>query len=349
MKYKVKNATERLVQGILKIDTADVNKMNRRVWSLPESEIIEEDHCISECLKKLESVWNRDSESTTRTFIDLILLDILSRQNFDFEFKFNCFGEVSGLKYPENPSENDDWFSGRADYFLGYGLGAKSLETLLICVEAKAGNGRWNIWQLIAYMGIIHKKRQEKSKINANVYGIFTNSINWQFFRIDNTSKVWASDTINITSRRNEIWSWMSYIIDISSKSTPTNSMANLKSLEHHFERDIEQFRIVDYATSKSISSVSQGNSADQLASRLKKTVKIEDENETDKTKSDSEFKSDDETNKTKSDSESKDGEDDSETDEKNSDGKSEQGDSETDETEDEDEGETGKSEEDSD
>ena len=88
-------------------------------------------------------------------------------------------------------------------------------------------------------MGIIHKERQEKSKINSNVYGVFTDSESWQFIRIDSCSKVWASEKIDITLRRKEIWSWMNYIIETATKSTPTNSMADLHSLTYHFLNEI--------------------------------------------------------------------------------------------------------------
>ena len=104
MKYQIKNATELVVQRILNLDTSDVDKMNRRVWKLPESEPIEESYSTLECLRKLELVWNRGSENTTRTYIDLILLDVLSKQSINPEFKFNCFGEVSNLYYPKDPS-----------------------------------------------------------------------------------------------------------------------------------------------------------------------------------------------------------------------------------------------------
>jgi hypothetical protein len=43
-------------------------------------------------------------------------LDVLSKQAVNPSVKFNCFAEVSNLKYPENPKKDEDWLSGRADY-----------------------------------------------------------------------------------------------------------------------------------------------------------------------------------------------------------------------------------------
>ena len=59
MKYQIKNATEIVVQRILKLDTSDVDKMNRLVWKLPESEPIEESYSTLECLRKLDLLWNQ--------------------------------------------------------------------------------------------------------------------------------------------------------------------------------------------------------------------------------------------------------------------------------------------------
>ena len=62
-----------------------------------------------------------------------------------------------------------------------------------------------NVWQLIAYTGILHKNRQFKyNKAIAFSYGIITDSRLWQFIRVDNTGKVLASRIIDWTGNYKE-------------------------------------------------------------------------------------------------------------------------------------------------
>ncbi|KAJ6111558.1 hypothetical protein N7523_007619 [Penicillium sp. IBT 18751x] len=84
---------------------------------------------------------------------------------------------------------------GQPDYALWYGAQA-NLETNLLIVEAKTpdelGKGER---QLLGYMGLVHAGRIERGKADTTVYGISTDSIRFNFYRISQSGK-WCSKTL---------------------------------------------------------------------------------------------------------------------------------------------------------
>jgi hypothetical protein len=194
--------------------------------------------------------WNRNAEATTRTAIDLTLLDVLNSEVFKDQdgCRLQCWGEISlsatggGMK-----------LSGRADYFLGYGRGShaaqQSLHTMLIAGEAKAPGAALNFWQIIAYCGIIHKLRKNcPDSPNSTVYGFLTDSYGWRFIRVDNDSTVFTSDLI---ARKEDVHTWLAYLIRCAERSTPpatpTSSDSDLYLSElQDFKVVVERFRTLD-------------------------------------------------------------------------------------------------------
>ncbi|RKO92342.1 hypothetical protein BDK51DRAFT_49327 [Blyttiomyces helicus] len=73
------------------------------------------------------------------------------------------------------------------------GTSDEYMRTKLVCGEAKCYLAPTNIWQFIAYCGVIHKARKSAGRQNSTVYGFVTNSAAWQFVRIHSKSKVWTS------------------------------------------------------------------------------------------------------------------------------------------------------------
>ncbi|KAJ5824706.1 hypothetical protein N7447_007046 [Penicillium robsamsonii] len=115
---------------------------------------------------------------------------------------------------------------GQADYALWYGAQA-NLETNLVIVEAtsreKLGKGER---QLLGYMGLVHASRIERGKTNTTVYGISTDSVTFNFYRINQSSK-WCSRTMTwgYTLEENEtIVRLLLTIIDLASSQSPQHS-----------------------------------------------------------------------------------------------------------------------------
>jgi hypothetical protein len=171
--------------------------------------------------KKMGKVWSQNSESTTRTIIDMILLDALSECQIDIGQKLACWGEVS-LRWKE-PGQAVG-LNGSSDYVFGYGTCDTQTEQLLLVGEAKALGEQLLTWQLVAYLGIIHRARKQAARQNSTVYGFLTDSRLWQFFRIDNDSKVWASTIFDRQAAAKDIWSWLVYMVDSARRSTPSSS-----------------------------------------------------------------------------------------------------------------------------
>lgn len=64
------------------------------------------------------------------------------------------------------------------------------MSTNLVLVKAKRTNSfHMTVGQLVSYMGIVHRAREEQRKQNRVVYGIGTDGDNFQFWRVDNDSE----------------------------------------------------------------------------------------------------------------------------------------------------------------
>ncbi|KAJ5796224.1 uncharacterized protein N7518_004764 [Penicillium psychrosexuale] len=115
---------------------------------------------------------------------------------------------------------------GQPDYALWYGAQA-NLETNLVIVEAKSreklGKGER---QLLGYMGLVHAGRIERGKIDTTVYGISTDSVTFNFYRINKSSK-WCSKALiwGYTLEENKtIVLLLLTIMDLASSQSPGHS-----------------------------------------------------------------------------------------------------------------------------
>ena len=72
---------------------------------------------------------------------------------------------------------------------------------LLIAIEAKNLDAPMNIWQAIAYAGILHKNRKLKRENAVSFsYGLITDSKLFRFFRISHDGKVTSSVVLDAMS-----------------------------------------------------------------------------------------------------------------------------------------------------
>ena len=221
------------INTCLNLNTDCVRK-NKHAWILPETfNGATPSKWFQKSKKIVDDVWNTNSEATTRTVIDLNLMEILKQ---DPSLRpFGCWGEVS-ITFQGGGIQ----LNGKSDYFLGYGVpGNETLEGMLVGGEAKARGQMFNIWQIIGYCGIIHNIRKSKSKITCTVYGFVTDSSIWEFIRIDNDSVVYTSSPI---ANNEEILSWLKYILHCAMLSTPTANPYNSESELKEFSIKIEKF-----------------------------------------------------------------------------------------------------------
>ncbi|RKO86097.1 hypothetical protein BDK51DRAFT_34459 [Blyttiomyces helicus] len=186
------------IEEILLLDTSRVRNPLLR-WMLPKGVIKHEpSQWLKDALHVFFKRWHRISENTTRTLIDLMLLDVLHHSAESIE----GWGEATSVQ---------------------------------------------NIWQLVAYCGMIHKARLAQKEQNSTVYGFLTDGETWEFVRIDNESNVW---TTKVSTLRKAM-TWLRYILDCAQKSTPsstpTTSKSDLRNDElKNFKLGVERFRTTD-------------------------------------------------------------------------------------------------------
>ncbi|RKO91915.1 hypothetical protein BDK51DRAFT_43937 [Blyttiomyces helicus] len=130
---------------------------------------------------------------------------------------------------------------------LGYGdLSNKTdINSILVCGEAKCNNSPQNIWQIVAYCGIVHKARLTQKKQNSTVYGFVTDAKVCEFVRIDNESKFGTSAK---ASTLRKTMTWLRYCAQKSiPSSTPATSKSDLPNNQlKNFKLVVERFRTTD-------------------------------------------------------------------------------------------------------
>ena len=97
--------------------------------------------------------------------------------------------------------------SGVADYVLGYCHSATSgqqqaLESIYIVIEAKRRETMaQGIIQGALYLAGIQQDRKRANKIVSTVYGVITDSVQYQFLRLDDEGSLFASKTYSTNFR----------------------------------------------------------------------------------------------------------------------------------------------------
>lgn len=233
-KIMISACTAMDIEDVLQLDVSRVRK-DAFQWELP----VDVEKCVpSKWFRQAMTMlqpWNSNSDATTRTKIDIFLLDVTAHANKKSENDsgIGCWGEMSLSACRDGMQLN-----GRGDYFLGYGRGegGKSLHTLLIAGEAKARGASMSIWQIIAYCGIIHNIRKTRPESpNSTVYGFITDGAVWEFVRIDNDGKVWTSAP---KTNETEVETWLAYLIHCSRRCTPSATPTSSLSVLYHAELD---------------------------------------------------------------------------------------------------------------
>ena len=144
---------------------------------------------------------HRSNEAFARILIDQILLAAIYEQRHD-PLETRITSDAQGpailtlthellMTYVVTHNDTKMMLNGTADYTILYDTNSTSkLATNLILVEAKkAGMVESCLGQLTAYMGIVHRTRQNEEKRNSVVYGAASDGNSFRFLRIDNESK----------------------------------------------------------------------------------------------------------------------------------------------------------------
>ena len=198
--YSEINTKSKFLLQFPSIDPSEIDKtVNRKVW-LPPNPVggrnVKPTSLCLELLCRMDLLWNRNSEPTTRTYIDQVILDVLWGRkslrtgiiliHFFYintillernELIYKPFGEIKS-----NGVGTIGKYSGPADYILGYGDPQLQLWTFLLILEAKKYEGNLQPWQLFSEMVHFQKVRKERNENKLIIYGILTDSKVFYYF-----------------------------------------------------------------------------------------------------------------------------------------------------------------------
>ncbi|KAL2848178.1 hypothetical protein BJY01DRAFT_246503 [Aspergillus pseudoustus] len=218
-------------------------------WRVAPWEVLTVSSHLAVTLEQIKLVYGRaeQNEAVIRLTIDAIFLDLLA--NLKTEFGQYEEGKGKGKRpstestlsrkslqmaletyisyiYPTRQSEGivDELIHGRIDYSLWYGK-PEEAETNLLVVEVKHKNflaaGRY---QAISYMALIQHARYKARRAKTPIYGVATDSQDWDFIRMDATGNVDIQQFSWEANQRSQIISLLHKIVAEASTLSPVPS-----------------------------------------------------------------------------------------------------------------------------
>ncbi|KAL3451565.1 hypothetical protein BJX65DRAFT_268113 [Aspergillus insuetus] len=184
-------------------------------WRLNMWEVYDVSDHLKTTIQRIALVFGRakQNEAAVRLFIDAVLLEVLTsvkEQAGQYEDtkgkkKRPSTDSTMSLKDIQMAVETDITYifptrqrrgvvdvkiTGRMDYTMWYGQ-PREAETNLLVVEAKQSLGlNGGRYQAIAYMALIQHARAKAGRASIPIYGIATDSEDWDFIRMDGTGNV---------------------------------------------------------------------------------------------------------------------------------------------------------------
>lgn len=164
-------------------------------------------------------------ESITRTMFDILLCDRLELLNDAAAHKRLRIIPEAPMEISRTSGSINKTISGRADWALGYMDEKDKLQEMLIVIEAKApGNIGAAIPQLLTYLACVQDARYVAKKTNKVVFGLATDSIQFQFAVIRESRKVFVSKTLHWYGDKNVIVAFLDHILRDAIESSPNTT-----------------------------------------------------------------------------------------------------------------------------
>ncbi|KAI3648359.1 hypothetical protein MP228_006213 [Amoeboaphelidium protococcarum] len=176
-----------------------VNTSPRRWTSFVIDENIQPRPGFHTAFEEIRKGVHQFAEAGRRFFLNLFLLDIIHRPEFEGDLRL--FPELE-LSVIETTGAKKRKLSGRTDYTIGFGKGKDILskaiprEVHLVAVEAKTSIGTLDLLQCIAEAATLYKIHVDTRKPKKSVWGILSNAETWRFIFIDEAGLLWKSDTM---------------------------------------------------------------------------------------------------------------------------------------------------------
>jgi hypothetical protein len=225
--------------------TASVTGVNTeyREWtSYLLDESIEPSSIFKQVFEQACQVFHMQNEASRRIILNIFLIDILSRSEFDQSLK--VFPEIR-MEVTQIVGHKKRRIVGDTDYTVGFGKGmdifgkAPPKELHLVAIEAKTAWDENSYWQCVAETATLYKSRKDARKAKCSVWGVLSNAVDWQFIFIDEDGKLWTSDKISLSLRLYKevqvlkIYRFLYYVVKCcyeacTPTTTPSSSSADL-------------------------------------------------------------------------------------------------------------------------
>ncbi|KAJ3402767.1 hypothetical protein HDU80_004774 [Chytriomyces hyalinus] len=160
-----------------------------RMWAVALDDDIRPTEAFKAQFEDIAKFVHMKNEGGRRFFLNLFLLDIVKRAEFNGALKI----------FPEIPMEVTQLIGTKKRKLSGtevytVGLNSKRLDTFdiappkelhLIAIEAKVDWGTQDFWQCVAETATLYKARKDAGKTKCSVWGVLSNAKLWQFVFIN--------------------------------------------------------------------------------------------------------------------------------------------------------------------
>lgn len=174
-----------------------VNTSSRRWTNYVIDETIQPRSGFQSAFEEVSKGVHQVTEAGRRFFLNLFLLDIIHRSEFEGDLRL--FPELE-LSVTETSGAKKRKLNGRTDYTIGFGKGkdimSKTIprEVHLVAVEAKTNIGISDILQCVAEAATLYKICLDAGKAKKSVWGILSNAETWRFIFIDKAGVLWKTE-----------------------------------------------------------------------------------------------------------------------------------------------------------
>ncbi|PGH28551.1 hypothetical protein GX50_08712 [[Emmonsia] crescens] len=161
-------------------------------------------------------------ESLTRTIFDILLCDRLEKLDDAASRKRLRIVPEAIMEFSTETGSIRKKISGCCDWALGYMDDKSKLQEMLIVVEAKSpGNLGTALPQLITYLASVQATRVASNKTNKVVFGLVTDSSQFQFAVLRESKKVFLSKYLDWWTEKTAVVAFLDHILRDAIESSP--------------------------------------------------------------------------------------------------------------------------------
>ncbi|KKZ65842.1 hypothetical protein EMCG_01227 [[Emmonsia] crescens] len=161
-------------------------------------------------------------ESLARTIFDILLCDRLEKLDDAASRKRLRIVPEAIIEFSTGTGSIRKKISGRCDWALGYMDDKSKLQEMLVVVEAKSpGNLGTALPQLLTYLASVQAARVASNKTNKVVFGLATDSTQFQFAVLRESKKVFLSKNLDWWTEKTAAVAFLDHILQDAIESSP--------------------------------------------------------------------------------------------------------------------------------